>query len=154
YEVYFKNISELKNNKTYLSLKNEVKKQNVLRILKSNICENEVDLRLLPCDKCKRTLREMKNLIDTSEFYKEQAINLVYDYLNEQIAEEQKENENKNTGVGTVAPTPKPAIKKMNTSEFPKGILIQSPKDVKDYLKRIEKKLLEEINAGNNIIIE
>lgn len=154
YEVYFKNISELKNNKTYLSLKNEVKKQNVLKILKSNICENEVNSRLLPCDKCKRTLREMKNLIDTSEFYKEQATNLVYDYLNEQILEEQKEHEKKNTVEGTSVPIPKPSIKKINTNEFPKGILIQSPKDVKDYLKRIEKKLLEEINSDNYIMIE
>lgn len=154
YDIYFNNINDLKNNKTYLTLKSEMKKQEVIKVLKSKICENEVSLTIIPCDHCKRTLREMKNLIDTSEFYKEQSINLLYEYINQQILEEQKENEKKNAGEGTAVPIPKPAVKKMNTSEFPKGILIQSPKDVKDYLKRIEKKLLEEINAGNNIIIE
>lgn len=154
YDIYFNNINDLKNNKTYLTLKSEVKKQEVLKVLRSKICENTVSLAIIPCDKCKRTLREMKNLIDTSEFYKEQSINLLYEYINEQILEEQKENEKKNTGGGTIEPTPKPTIKKVNTNEFPKGILIQSPKDVKDYLKRIEKKLLDEINTGNNIIIE
>ena len=153
YKVYFKNISDLKNNKTYLTLRSESKKQEVIKVLRTKICENTVSSAIIPCDKCKRTLREMKNLIDTSEFYKEQSINLLYECINEQILEDQKENEKKNTG-GTVVPIPKPSVKKIYINEFPKDILIQSPKDVKDYLKRIEKKLLDEINAGNNIIIE
>lgn len=154
YEIYLNNIKDLKNNKTYLSLKSDFKKMDVLKILKSKMCENRVTSAILPCDKCKRTLREMKNLIDTTEFYKEQAIERLYDYLSIQRAEEQKENEKKLIGGGTSITTLKPSVKRINTAEFPKGILIQSPKDVKDYLKRIEKKLLEEMNEGNNIMIE
>lgn len=152
YKVYFKNISDLKNNKTYLTLKSEVKKQEVIKVLKSKICENNVTSAIIPCDKCKRTLREMKNLIDTTEFYKDQAIDLLYDYLSKQRSEEEKEKSD--IGGGNTISIPKPSVKRINTSEFPKGILIQSPKDVKDYIKRIEKKLLDEINAGNNITIE
>lgn len=154
YGIYFNNIRDLKNNKSYLSLKSDLKKQDVVKVLKSKMCENTVTSAILPCDKCKRTLREMRNLIDTTEFYKEQAIDLLYDYLNKQRSEEQRENEKKLIRGETSVTTLKPSVKRINTSEFPKGILIQSPKDVKDYLKRIEKKLLEEMNAGNNIIIE
>lgn len=154
YKTYFNNIRDIKNNTTYLSLKSDLKKMDILKILKSKMCENRVTSAILPCEKCKRTLREMKNLIDTTEFYKEQAMELLYDYLSKERLEEQRENEKKRMGGDTGVTILKPSVKRINTSEFPKGILIQSPKDVKEYLKRIEKKLLEEMNDGNNIMIE
>jgi hypothetical protein len=72
-------------------------------------------------------------------------MNKLYEYLNKQIEEERKESE---------VEDPQPVIKHISTSSFPKNVLLRNPKSVKDYVKRIEKQLMEEISAGNSIMIE
>ena len=92
----------------------------------------------------------MKTIIDAVDVYNEKAIEKLYKYLNKQLEEERKAPP---TG-GTETEKPKPITKNISTSNFPTGIFIQSPKQVKDYIKRIEKQLMEEISAGNSIMIE
>jgi len=87
----------------------------------------------------------MKTIIDAVDVYNEKAMDKLYEYLNKQIEEEREEDE---------VEVPEPVIKYLNTNSFPKNILLRSPKSVKDYLKRIEKQLMEEISAGNSIMIE
>ena len=88
----------------------------------------------------------MKTIIDAVDVYQEKAMNKLYEYLNKQIEEERKDTDE--------IEVPKPVIKNISTNDFPKNIFIQSPEAVKEYLKRIEKQLMEEISAGNSIMIE
>jgi beta-phosphoglucomutase-like phosphatase (HAD superfamily) len=91
----------------------------------------------------------MNTLIDAVDIYYDKAIQKMYEYYNKQLEEERKENDG-----GSISKSHTPVTKRISRDSFDKGVLLQSPKDVKQYLKRIEKQLMEEINAGNLVIIE
>ncbi|MDU1507398.1 MAG: BREX system P-loop protein BrxC [Clostridium butyricum] len=150
HKLYSEKIQEMKNNKSYLNLKSDIAKGDILSTLSNKLCTHSVGKIDIPCPRCRAYIRDMKTVIDAVEIYNEKAIEKLYKYLNKQLEEERN---NAPVG-GTVTVTPKPVIKNLKANDFPKGIMIQSHKDVKQYLKRIEKQLMDEINAGNSIMIE
>ena len=150
YSHYNERIEEMRNNKSFLNLKSEIEKGDILNTLSDKLCTHQVNKLEIPCPRCRTFIRDMKTIIDAVDVYNEKAIEKLYKYLNKQLEEERKAPP---TG-GTETEKPKPITKNISTSNFPTGIFIQSPKQVKDYIKRIEKQLMEEISAGNSIMIE
>ena len=148
YKLYNEEIEEMRNNKSFLNLKSEIAKGDILSTLSDKLCSNSINKLEIPCPRCRTFIRDMKTIIDAVDVYHEKAMEKLYKYLNKQIEEERRKDSDE-TEIET-----KPAIKNISTSEFPKGVLIQSPRAIKDYLKRIEKQLMEEISAGNSIMIE
>ena len=148
YKLYNEEIEEMRNNKSFLNLKSEIAKGDILSTLSDKLCSNSITKLEIPCPRCRTFIRDMKTIIDAVDVYHEKAMEKLYKYLNKQIEEERRKDSDE-TEIET-----KPAIKNISTSEFPKGVLIQSPRAIKDYLKRIEKQLMEEISAGNSIMIE
>lgn len=146
YKLYNEKIEEMKINKSYIILKSEVEKADVLRTLSDKICTEEVNEKQVPCKTCRSYIRDMKNLIEAVDLYNEKAIEKLYAYLNKQLEEEED--------IPTGDIVPQPVVKYINTNSFPKGDILQSPKSVKQYVNKIEKQLMEEISAGNHIIIE
>lgn len=150
FNIYNEKIEEIRNNKSFLNLKNEIAKGDILNTLSDKLCSYRVNKLEVPCPRCRTFIRDMKTIIDAVDVYYEKAIEKLYKYLNQQIMEERK-----NPHSGEIdTEKPKQVIKKINTNDFPKGVLLQNPKSVKNYLKKIEKQLMEEINAGNSIMIE
>ena len=135
----------MKINKSYITLKSEIEKADVLRTLSDKICTEEINEKQVPCKTCRSYTRDMKNLIEAVDLYNEKAIEKLYLYLNKQLKAENIPN-------GEIPP--QPVIKYVSTNSFPKGDVLQSPKSVKQYVKKIEKQLMQEISAGNRIIIE
>lgn len=150
YKVYNEKIEEMKNNKSFLNLKSEIAKGDIINTLSEKLCIHSVGKLEIPCPHCRTFIRDMKIIIDAVDVYNEKAIEKLYKYLNKQIEEER---EKESTG-GTITERPKPVMKHINTNDFPKGTMLQSHKDVKQYLKRIEKQLMEEIATGNSIMID
>lgn len=146
YKLYNEKIEEMKVNKSYVILKSEIEKSEVLRTLSDKICTEEINEKQVPCKTCRSYIRDMKNLIEAVDLYNEKAIEKLYAYLNKQLEEEED--------IPTGDTVPQPVVKYINTNSFPKGDILQSPKSVKQYVKKIEKQLMEEISAGNHIIIE
>lgn len=147
YNLYITLINEMKNNRTYNSIKSDERKNQILKIYYNNVCDNMLSNEL-PCHKCRRSMKDMKNIIQYIDSVKDKAMDLLYEYLNKQIEEEQIDREFKKQ-------QSKPKITtKISTKDFPSGMLIQSHKDLKSYLKRIEEILLKEISNGNDIMIE
>ncbi len=147
YKLYNEKIKEMESDGRFLNLKSEIAKGDILATFSDRLCSGSVSRLNVPCPSCKTFIRDMKTIIDAVDVYYEKAIEKLYKYLNQQIEEEGRENETKTE-------KPEPIIKNISTSDFPRGIIIQSPKAVKDYLKKIEKQLMEEISAGNSIKIE
>ncbi|MDK2799609.1 MAG: hypothetical protein PWQ70_1228 [Clostridiales bacterium] len=149
YSVYSEKIDAIRNNKTYLQLTSEIAKSNIIGILSDKICKHSVSKLEVPCKVCRSLIRDMNTLIDAVDIYYDKAIQKMYEYYNKQLEEERKENDG-----GSISKSHTPVTKRISRDSFDKGVLLQSPKDVKQYLKRIEKQLMEEINAGNLVIIE
>ncbi len=145
YKVYNEKIEEMSKNKSFLNLKSEIAKGDILSTFSDKLCSHNITKFEIPCPTCRTFIRDMKTIIDAVDVYNEKAMDKLYEYLNKQIEEEREEDE---------VEVPEPVIKYLNTNSFPKNILLRSPKSVKDYLKRIEKQLMEEISAGNSIMIE
>ncbi|MBN9646956.1 BREX system P-loop protein BrxC [Terrisporobacter glycolicus] len=146
--TYELKIKEFENNKSFLSLNSEIDKSNILNILENMMCRS-TEGKEIPCSKCKLLIRDMKTRIDAVEVYYDKARDKMYEYLTKQI---DIVNNGTPTGGGTIKPAP--VTKKISTNTFPKGDLIQTHKDVKKYLKRIENQLIKDIEDGNRIIIE
>jgi len=145
YKVYNEKIEEMRKNKSFLNLKSEIAKGYILSVLTDKLCSHSISKFEVPCPNCRTFIRDMKTSIDAVDVYYEKAMNKLYEYLNKQIEEERKESE---------VEDPQPVIKHISTSSFPKNVLLRNLKSVKDYVKRIEKQLMEEISAGNSIMIE
>lgn len=145
YNLYNEKIEEMSKNKSFLNLKSEIAKGDILSTFSDKLCSHNISKLEIPCPSCRTFIRDMKTIIDAIDVYNEKAMDKLYEYLNKQIEEEREEDE---------VEVPKPVIKYLSTDDFPKNILIQSPKSLKDYLKKIEKQLMEEISAGNSIMIE
>lgn len=149
YNLYNSKIMDIRNNKSFLVLKSEVAKGDIISTLSDKICDNKVDQFEIPCGKCKSFIRDMKTLIDAVEIYNQKAMDKLYMYLTKQIEEETPKG-----GGDTFGGTPKPQMKHLSVNSFPKGIMINNPKEVKQYLKRVEDKLMKEIENGDSVIIE
>lgn len=147
YKIYLTLINNMENNKTFNSIKSDSRKSEIIKLFRNNICENRIGFEI-PCNRCRRSIKDMKNIIQYADSVNEKALELLYEYLNEQINEEKKDKEENNVPV-----QPKITVK-LSVADFPTGIFIQNHKDIKGYLKRIEEKLLKEISSGNDIIIE
>ena len=145
YKVYNEKIEEMSKNKSFLNLKSEIAKGDILSTFSDKLCSHNISKLEIPCPTCRTFIRDMKTIIDAVDVYNEKAMDKLYEYLNKQIEEEREKDE---------VEVPKPVIKYLSTNNFPKNVLIQSPKSLKDYLKKIEKQLMEEISAGNSIMIE
>lgn len=150
YRLYNEKIEEMRNNKSFLNLKNEIAKGEILNTLSDKLCTHQVNKMEIPCPRCRTFIRDMNTIIDAVDVYNEKAIEKLYKYLNKQIEEEKELSE---TGE-TETKKQKPVIKKINTSDFPKGVVLATPKGIRKYLKDIEKQLMEEISDGNSIMIE
>ncbi len=145
YKVYNEKIEEMGKNKSFLNLKSEIAKGDILSTFTDKLCSYNINKYEIPCPSCRTFIRDMKTIIDAVDVYNEKAMNKLYEYLNKQIEEERR---------GGEVEEPQTIIKYISTNSFPKNVLLKSPKSVKDYVKRIEKQLMEEISAGNSIMIE
>lgn len=146
FNLYNEKIEEMRKNKSFLNLNSEIAKGDILSTFSDKLCSHSITKLEIPCPSCRTYIRDMKTVIDAVDVYQEKAMDKLYGYLNKQIEEERKNVDDIEVS--------KPVIKNISTNDFPKNIFIQSPKAVKDYLKRIEKQLMEEISAGNSIMIE
>ena len=145
YKLYNEKIEEMRKNKSFLNLKSEIGKGDILSTFSDKLCSHSITKLEIPCPICRTFIRDMKTIIDAVDVYQEKAMDKLYKYLNKQIEEEREEDE---------VEVLKPVIKHLSTKSFPKNVLLKSPKSVKDYLKKIEKQLMEDISAGNSIMIE
>lgn len=147
YNIYNEKIQEMRNRKEFQSLKSEISKGSIVGVLKGKFCNHAISKYEIPCPACRSYIREMKTSIEVVDIYNEKAIEELYIQLNKEF--EETKNANGNNQVEVTQTT-----KSIKTSDFPSGYLIRGHKDVKQYIKKIEKQLMDVINSGNSIKIE
>ena len=68
YKVYNEKIEEMRKNKSFVNLKSEIAKGDILSTFTDKLCSNNINKYEIPCPSCRTFIRDMKTIIDAVEF--------------------------------------------------------------------------------------